>query len=127
MRTKIIEMNLFQLYSFGKNVDQFTRIRLGRFTTRLYICLYAMGLIILALYTSIEQRTLTTKVFNPSLSVVQQLQTKYIDTMECPCTRASIPINEFVRVQPHFHQVSQIDYRFMIKISFLCVNYNEKM
>jgi hypothetical protein len=114
MHTNIIELNLFPTYSFGKDIDQVTRIRLGRLTTRLYICLYAIALIILALYTLIGQRTLITKVHNPSLSVAQQLQAKYIGTIECPCTKASIPIDEFVRIQPHFHQVSQIDNRIII-------------
>ncbi len=116
IRVKITDLNFFRRYSFGKNVDQDTRVRLGRLTTRLYICLYAICLIILILCTSIEQRTLTTKIHNPSLSVAQQLQAKYIGTTECPCTKASIPIEEFVRIEPRFHQVSQINYRFRISL-----------
>jgi hypothetical protein len=109
MRTKITNFNLFETSSFGNDVDQPTRIWLGRLTTRFYICLYITGLIILALYTSIQQRTLRTKIDNPSLSVAQQLQNEYINTVECPCTRASIPFAEFVSVQTHFHQVSEQD------------------
>lgn len=106
LRTKLIELNLFRKYSFDKNINEDTAIQLGRLTTRFYICLYVIGLIILALYTSIEQRTLTTNIENPSLLVAQELHAKYIDTMECPCTKASIPIEEFVHIQPYFHQVS---------------------
>jgi hypothetical protein len=55
-------------------------------------------------------------MYNPSLSVAQQLQAKYIGTTECPCTKASIPIEEFVRIEPRFHQVSKIGFRFMISL-----------
>jgi hypothetical protein len=112
-RTKITDLNFFETYSFGKNVDQDTRLRLGRLTTRLYLCLYIICLTILVLYTSIHQRTLRTQIHNPSLLVAQQLQEKYIDTVECSCTRASTSIDELVSIQPHFHQVSEIDHRIL--------------
>ena len=101
-----MEFNLFRKYSFERNINEDTATRLGRLTTRLYLCLYIIGLIILALYTSIEQRTLTTNIENPSLIVAEELDAKYVGTTECPCTKASIPIEEFVHIEPHFHQVS---------------------
>jgi hypothetical protein len=106
LRIRLIESNLFRKYSFDENINEDIATRLGRLTTRLYVCLYVIGLIILALYTSIEQRTLTTNIQNPSLSIAQELHGKYVGTTECPCTKASIPIEEFVRIQPYFHQVS---------------------
>jgi hypothetical protein len=119
MGTKITNLNFFQTYSFGANVDQVTRIRLSRFTTRLYLCSYVICLAILISYTSIEQRTITKKIHNPSLLVAQQLQAKYTDTVECPCTIESIPIDELVSIQPSFHQVSEIDYKILINIKLL--------
>ncbi|CAF0911325.1 unnamed protein product [Rotaria sp. Silwood1] len=105
LKTKITDFNIFQTYSFGRHVDQITRIRLGRLTTRFYICCYAIGLTILILYTSFEQRTVTTKFYNPSLFVAKQLQSKQIGTVDCPCKRASIPLNEFINIQTRFHQI----------------------
>ncbi|CAF3353010.1 unnamed protein product [Rotaria sp. Silwood1] len=105
LKTKITDFNIFQTYSFGRHVDQITRIRLGRLTTRFYICCYAIGLTILILYTSFEQRTVTTKFYNPSLFVAKQLQNKQIGTVDCPCKRASIPLNEFINIQTRFHQI----------------------
>jgi hypothetical protein len=102
-------LNFFQTYSFGENIDPITALRLGRLTTRLYLCLYVICLTVLILYTSIHQRTLRTNIHNPSLAMAQQLQEKYIGTVECPCTRASIPIDEFVSIQPYFHPVSEFD------------------
>ncbi|CAF2956088.1 unnamed protein product [Rotaria sp. Silwood2] len=105
LKTKLTDFTLFQTYSFGRHVDQITRIQLDRLTTRLYICCYAIGLTILILYTSFEQRTATTELHNPSLLGAQQLQTKQTGTVECPCTRASIPLNEFVNIETRFHQI----------------------
>ena len=102
IRRQVRDWNLFQDYSFGKNLDRDTRLSLGRISTRLYLCLYLIGLIVLILYTSIQQRTLTTKISNPSA------QTKGLDSAECPCTRASIPYEEFVNIAIDFHPVSKV-------------------
>jgi hypothetical protein len=115
LQTKLIKLNLFPKYSFDENINEETAIRLGRLTTRFYVCLYIIGLIILALYTSIHQRTLTTKIENPSIAIAQELHARYVGTTECPCTKASIPIKEFVYIEPYFHQVShRIPHKFSL-------------
>jgi len=105
-RLKIIELNLFSKYSYG------------RLTTKFYICLYVIGLIILATYTSIEQRTLNNKIHYPSLSTAQRLLNEYVGTTECPCTKASIPIGDFVYINPYFHGVSFMRKSFFVLILF---------
>jgi hypothetical protein len=109
-KAKIVHCNVFQKYSFSRDIDLSTRMRLGRITTRLYVYLYIIGIIILVLYTTIEQRTITTKINNPSLLLAQRLHIKYIGTIECPCTRASIPLETFVSIKTRFHQVSDCLY-----------------
>lgn len=101
MRTKIVGLNLFRDYSFGKNADRATRLSLGRISTRVYICVYLLGLTILILYASIQQRTVTTKIDDPTP------QSKQLELAECPCTRASIPYEEFVSIEVQFHPVSE--------------------
>ncbi|CAF3814784.1 unnamed protein product [Rotaria magnacalcarata] len=105
MRKKIIYFNLFETYSFGRNIDLTRRIQLGHLTTRLYICFYCVGITILIFHSSFKQRTITENFYNPSLALTQQLKTRQNGTVECPCTRASIPLHEFVTIQTSFHEI----------------------
>lgn len=107
LRKKITDFNMFETYSFGRNVDHVTKFKLGRFTTRFYVCSYTIGVAVLIFYSSFKQRTITLDYHNPSVAVTQELHEKTIGTTECPCTRASIPFYEFVSIQTHFHQVSE--------------------
>ncbi|CAF3320013.1 unnamed protein product [Rotaria socialis] len=105
MRKKVTDFNLFETYSFGRNVDLIRRIQLGRLTTRLYICFYCVGITILIFYSSFKQRTITENFYNPSLVLTQQLNTRQNGTVECPCTRTSIALHEFVTIQTSFHEI----------------------
>lgn len=107
IKKKINNFNLFETVSFGRDIDQVTRLRLSRITTRLYISFYIVGLTILVLYTAFEKRSISKNIYNPTLKVAQELQTQRIGTVECPCARASVPLEEFVRIQTRFHPVSQ--------------------
>ena len=105
LRAKAINLTLFRTSSFGNRIDRATAELLNRLATRLYICLLIIILIVLFLYTSIDQRTITKTINNPSLLDAQQLQTDYPYTAECPCTRISVRFDQFVDIESMFHQV----------------------
>lgn len=98
-------MNLFNLQSFGSQIDRVHAERLGRIATRLYIGLLIIGLAILALYTVVQPEVLTKIYVEPSLSTYRQLIKHHANKLECSCSKVSSPYSRSVTTQPIFHQV----------------------
>ncbi|UJR22662.1 hypothetical protein I4U23_025701 [Adineta vaga] len=105
MSTIVINLNFFPSRHFGNNVNQATAKRLSQWTTRLYIFLLIIIVIILALY-SIAQPQVMTKIFNkPSLNIYNHLKQEYKDTLKCSCTSIASTYNQFVNITAKFHQI----------------------
>ncbi|CAF0872322.1 unnamed protein product [Adineta steineri] len=103
--TQSIGLNIFPLRDFGSSVDQGTAKRLGRWSTRLYIGLLITGLAILALYNLVQPQSLT-KTFNrPSFDLYHQLNEHYGDKLKCSCSLIASTYDQFVKIQPLFHEI----------------------
>lgn len=102
---KLANLNIFQLRSFGIQIDEVNAERLGCIATRFYIVLLAIGLCILALYTIIQPKILTKNYVEPSLSLYRRLIKDHPNTLECPCSKVSSPYSRSVTIEPIFHQV----------------------
>jgi len=79
-------------------------------STRLYIILAMISLVILTLYTSISTQIEDKTVPFPSQSLYESLQKKYAGSLKCPCTEISILHEKFVKTDPSFHQVCSSDF-----------------
>jgi hypothetical protein len=116
--TTLINLNIFPVRTFGSNMDRLKAKQLGQWASRLYVILLIICFAILSLYTVIQPQILT-KTFNkPSLSIYNQLILDHNDTLQCPCSSISSTYNQFISIEPMFHQASSGDYSnsFMIRI-----------
>ena len=74
-------------------------------STRLYLLLISIGLLILAIYSSLNlfNHQVTLKKF--SLDDFERLEKLYPQTINVPCTQISIHYDQFLNFSPIFHQV----------------------
>ena len=80
---------------------------LGRWSTRLYILVLIITLVIVALHTIIQPHTLTRIFLKPSLNIYNNLMNDYSDILQCPCALISTPYHRYVQIEPIFHQVKR--------------------
>ncbi|CAF4149719.1 unnamed protein product, partial [Adineta steineri] len=81
-------------------------IRINRYKTRIYLVLLITALIILVLYASLKQNTITDTIKSPSMSQFTALYTQYPSTLQCPCSRPTIKYNKFFsRLEPQYHEI----------------------
>ncbi|CAF3727584.1 unnamed protein product [Adineta steineri] len=94
-------------------------IRREILSTRLYIVLVIISLITLTIYSSLSNRTENKTVILPSQSIYENLQNKYATSLQCSCTKISIPYGDFVKIVPLFHQVCSSDFISQQWINFI--------
>jgi hypothetical protein len=111
-------LNIFSVRDFGSNTDQMTAKRLGQWSTVLYMIVFVIGIVILALYIMFQPETFTKNFNKPSLDFYKDLFQQYGDQLKCSCS--SIPsINDrFIKVEAILHDVSRINYTKRIKIKY---------
>jgi hypothetical protein len=107
LHIKLLNINLFPVRTFGSNVDRAQAKRLGQLASRLYIVLLIIGIAVLGLYTIIQPQTLTKTFVKPSLTLYNRLMADYNDALECPCSSISSTYEQFIKIEPVFHQVSR--------------------
>lgn len=100
VRRFITNLNLFE--SGCPDIDI---VKQERWSTRIYIVLILMALYILAIYKGLGSETSRITVRNPSQELFESLQKKYASTLDCPCSTIAIQYQDFVQIQPKFHQV----------------------
>jgi hypothetical protein len=81
------------------------QLRTQRISTKLFIVLLIISLIILLLYTSLAKVTKTITVATPTLTQYSQLYSKYSQTLTCPCKHISINYGIFLHIEYTLHQV----------------------
>lgn len=107
------DLNLFKT----SNQDEH-HLRIERWSTRLYIPLLFIVLLILLFYTILETHSEQIQIRNPTLSTYLSLYEKSPD-LKCPCTEISISYEKFLELSPLFHQVCSSDLITDEWISFL--------
>ncbi|CAF4922381.1 unnamed protein product, partial [Rotaria socialis] len=116
-RVKLISLNLFN----SRSTDP-TKLYHEILSTRLFILLFGVSLIILTTYTSFSPRMTTENIQSPSLSDYEQLQKQYSDTLQCLCAKMSIPYYRFTNIEASFHQVCSSYFTSQEWIDFLLKN-----
>ena len=92
-----MSLNLFK--------KELTDIHHGLYSTRVYVLLLGIAVIILTVYSSIIQNTQSITVHNPTLTQFEQLHAQYVSTLSCPCRDLSVAYTNIMTIRPIFHQV----------------------
>jgi hypothetical protein len=106
LQNYIIMMNLFK----NPNKRSNEQIQHQRISTRVFIILLSVSLIVLLIYVSLENVTQTVTVKNPSINQFNQLYQQYSDTLQCPCKTLSIEYQRFIQFDPQLHAVCVSDF-----------------
>ena len=104
--TTLTILNVFPLRNFGIRMDRRKAILLGKITTRFYIVLLIVSIVVLALYTAIRPRIVTKMFVKPTFDVYSNLLSYHSDTLQCLCSYISSTYDHFVKIEPAFHQVN---------------------
>ena len=100
VRRTLIELNLFK-----SGLNEGDVVRQERWSTRLYITLMMISLLVLVIYVALGIRTVHVTVHEPSSELFETLQLKYSETLKCPCSQIAVKYDRFIQVQPTYHQV----------------------
>jgi hypothetical protein len=98
----MIELNLFK--SIPPSQDE-KILRQERYTTRIYLILLLLTVIILVLFTSIRPQSIRVIIKSPSLTEFNQLYNQYPVTLNCPCNKPAIDKQFICHMKPQYHEV----------------------
>ena len=98
-------MNLF---SSGSNQDEI--IRRERISTRIYIAVLVVSILIIIIYTTVPVNTVTETVNNPNLMQYEQLMKTYRSALHCSCSQIAVLYQTFVKVDVTYHQICTGDF-----------------
>lgn len=103
----LLQLNLFKSarYTTPHHVNQ------QRWYTRVYFILFSAIVIILTLYTAINVRVTQIDLAKPSLNIILDLQKRTdISSLQCPCSKLSSPLKNFVKLTPIYHEICSSDF-----------------
>ena len=103
---------MFPLRTFGSNIDRLGAKRLGQLSTRLYIVLLIISLIIPSLYTIVQPQTLTNTFGRPSFDLYNGLLVEHSNSLQCPCSSISSMYKYYVTIESIFHQVAFVLFKY---------------
>ena len=79
--------------------------------TRIYLGLFAVCLIAAFLYAGpLNTDTKIIESKSPTPTTVDDLHTKNLSTLSCPCSRAAVNYSTFLSITPHFHPICFSDF-----------------
>lgn len=113
---KILNLNIFSIWNFGSRVNRETAVELGQWSTRIYMVLISIGVVILSVYTLIHPSTLTKTIDGVTLKDLLNLEELKV---KCPCSRIASKYSYFIEIIPNCHSVSgneRFEIEFFVKI-----------
>ena len=105
IRSAIVNLNLFD----STAPRALTIISREILLTRLFLLLLTICSIAAGFYTFLLRQAQLITIQHPSLAVYQQLYNEYPDTLQCLCSKQSIPYGSFLNVTFTLHQVCSSD------------------
>ncbi|CAF1437435.1 unnamed protein product [Adineta steineri] len=103
--TILSNLNIFPRRTFGGHFHSDKAKYFGQLSTRLYIILLIITMIVLAFYNVIQSRIIIKTFDKPNIDVYNSLLLTHSDTLQCRCSSISSTYNHFVQIQPVFHQI----------------------
>ena len=97
-------LNIFP--SVPTSTDEYELNR-QRISTRLFLVIFIVSLIVLLFYNSVIMVQKTVKVETPSFTEYSDLNlnSAYNETLTCPCSKISITYGKFIQIEYTLHQV----------------------
>ncbi|CAF1283863.1 unnamed protein product, partial [Adineta steineri] len=99
-----ISISTFNLFK-NRNKRFEEQVQQQRFSTRFFLIVTLISLVILVFYISFENITHTVIKNNPTITEFDKLYQEYPNTIQCPCQTYSINYEEFITFQPHLHSI----------------------
>ena len=97
----IKNLNSFDSYSTNEHKQRNERI-----STKIYLILLVISLIIFSIYTTIRKHTKIYTINHPTQIEYEELYEKYsLYNLQCPCKQISIEYKEFLSFQPTYHSI----------------------
>ncbi|CAF4149829.1 unnamed protein product, partial [Adineta steineri] len=103
--TILSNLNIFPRRTFGGHFHDDKAKYFGQLSTRLYIILLIITMIVLAFYNVIQSRIIIKTFDKPDIDIYNSLLLTHSDTLQCRCSSISSTYNYFVQIQPVFHQI----------------------
>lgn len=95
LRQKLLTMDFFE----------FDDIRLGIISTRVYVVLLLIGVLLFSIYTSLAADLYVVTLYSPTLNEFETAELSYPSSLVCSCSHLSIGYNQIMHVQPRYHQL----------------------
>lgn len=105
-----IKLSIIRFNLYNRHSQDVLEIQHGRVSTRLYLVFIVITFTATSIYTSSSIQTIYKTIPSPSQELYEQLEQKYSNTLQCPCTTVSIPYKEFISVAPKYHQLCESDF-----------------
>ena len=107
LKREVKELNLFE-DAEKTNVED---IKNQRVATVVFIILLILSILALLLFTSLTNITKTVVVQQPTVLIYQELQSKYPNTLVCPCSSILNEYRNFIiSLRPQFNQICSSDF-----------------
>lgn len=108
LRRFCYEFNLFKSATHVEPSD----INRQRWSTRFYIIILTLVLIILTVYTTVKIQPIQIDLIDPSFNTVLHLQQQQdsVSSLQCPCSQLSVSFKYFVELTPTYHEVCSSDF-----------------
>ncbi|CAF0761016.1 unnamed protein product [Adineta steineri] len=107
IKQKLIELNLFKnrISSQDEHI-----LRQQRYTTRIYLILLSLALIILILLITLQPQTIHIIEKSPNLTDFDRLYHQYPLTLRCSCQNTTIEKKLITNIKPEYHEVCTSDF-----------------
>ena len=112
IRRALLELNLFESGLNGQSI-----LRHERRSTRLYLLLLVIALIVLVMYIAFGINTVHVTIHEPTLLTYRTLKVNYAATLKCPCTQIAVKYGRFVQTQLTYHQVNATLSRWLLCVT----------
>lgn len=98
---KVLQLNLF--FNRFKSTEE--TLSKERWTTRLYLLIWLIVFIILALQNSFAEQTTTINVSEPDEATYVQLYSSYNTSLQCSCSVLAFTYDSFLKLEARLHQI----------------------
>ena len=101
---------LTMLNIFDSESDDIHIVRRERYSTRIYLIVLPISMLIILLYMVVSKEIVTNNILTPTQAQYEKLLVSHYNTFRCPCTNISLPHELYMTANATFHQVCSSDF-----------------
>ncbi|UJR06943.1 hypothetical protein I4U23_011232 [Adineta vaga] len=102
-KSYLLKLNLYET-----GIQDETTIKNERRSTRLYLVLLIISMIIFIFYGSLKSYTKSIVIQSPSLTEYHRIKEE--TSLQCPCSNLAIKYKTFTEIEPLYHELCQSDF-----------------